>query len=405
MLLRGKFLYYYIIFYAFALCLIPPVEFHGHSIFAAEWGLLPLFILLIFDLMRSFHNLSLPPKGLVVIWIAMGCAFLSGIWRGNLGSEISIYKMISTDEFHFARDGVKCLRWIVLFSTPWTVFNTFKRSQDSGDKLDVFKKYLRLFGLISASLGILEVYQLINLQTLGFHHEGLYWTGRLYGTFPSPLEASLFYGLILIFTVCEILNFSGRKNYKYYFLIASSVVFFCALILSEGGTAFAALIFTFCFYKMNSAKKPRQTLNWLLIFAFIMVVLFGALYFYSGESQAKINNFLVRFNTWIKWMKLIPSNPWVLVSGIGFSDIVADDSFFTILIKMGIFGFVTVMIWLKFLFKKVNLNTPIKLLIVFWIISWLTLDSIGFWGIGRAMWMILGLSWAGELTSNSKQIL
>ena len=56
--------------------------------------------------------------------------------------------------------------------------------------------------------------------------------------------------------------------------------------------------------------------------------------------------------------------------------------------------------------KTLPVIVPEKFLPVFlfWGLSWLALDSIGYWGIGRALWMLLGLLYSsGSLATASAE--
>jgi hypothetical protein len=375
--------------YAFLLCLFPAIEFHGRSFFAAEWGLIPLILFYTFQ-----KNKSKPPSYLILVWGTLLVAFVAGIWRGELSNQMTIYIPTESDVFKLSKDGVRLGRWLVLFSTPWLIKESFL-AKPVDDYLDFFRKILRWAAFASAALGILEQVNILTLVNMGYHQVSPFWVGRLYGTFPSPLESSLFYSFVFFDIVVEKFLFMKTAKDSSALLIAPTL--FIATLLSRGGSALVSLALAFAILSIFNTKKARSPVAKLLVMGSLFVTLIG-LYFLSPVVQGKAYSFLVRFDTWKNWFKILPSHPFIIVTGIGFSNLVVDNSYITLIIKFGLLGFLCIILWLRELSENL---TDIWPLLLFWMISWISLDSIGYWGIGRAMWLILGL--ASLKTSSDKQ--
>ncbi len=367
--------------------LIPPVHVAGKNIFAAEWMLAPILVLFTKQIFEA--KISKPPRELVFIWVGFFLALFAGRFRGDLAYEFSQYKTyVKVDElrFNWLQEIIRCLRWAIIFSMPWIL------CQIEIHKKEVwhfFLKALRISVLISAFLAILDYTRITHLGGFyGTDGGSNIWIGRSYGTFQSPLEASLIYAAVLAQNLCSLID---KKRKITRFEILETIILFSALLMTRGLTALVACSVALLSRVIRLPSRIRQYLILAMGLVFLAFLVFD-----SGGIllMNKINNFSVRLETLFSWLLAIPSHPHILFFGLGFSNLVIDNSFMITLISGGLCLFVPWLFWTKKIFKSI----PKEMLPFFivWIVSWVTLDSMGYWGIGRAAWIFLGLFYRNE---------
>ncbi|MCC6276393.1 MAG: hypothetical protein IT289_00605 [Oligoflexia bacterium] len=380
------FLNTYIVF----LCLVPPIRVFNKTIFFSELLLLPLIALAIVN-----HSKIRLPKSLGAVWLCLTASFLAGLWRGDLGVTISQYPM-GDDSFRLGQDSIRYVRWLLLFSTPWLVYSI-------GAKIpfEPLFKTLRLSLAASALIAVFEALKLFDPTKIYGHASVLGWADRVQGPFASPLEASLMFSVGILLGVEGLLT---KKNLILNLILAACSLF--ALVKSQGGTAFVAVSVAaaYLMFKLptphRSSPSRRQVLYIFLGLGAILAVVLAWLPPWIYEQ--KLANFLIRFSTWGKFLTLCLEKPYVGLVGLGFTGVVGDNSLFLMSIYGGLALLIAAAIWITGLMR--NLNTPLlRSLGVLWVLSFFTLDSIGYWGLGRLMWFLLGVAGLASLSRQSSQ--
>lgn len=371
---------YWIQIYAFALVLLPPISVGSKNLFCAELLLLPLCFSFVIQVAKD-RKLS-APRPLIYVLLSIVVAFIAGMFRGTITDALDMYKDLTphiTYYFTLSGDLIKAIRFGIMFSTPLLVFY-FYRNKNPQNLPDTFLSALTMAGILSVGVALLEQFGFIDL---GHPREHEWWGNRSYGTFPGPHEASLFYGMFAFRSLLELIK--GKAQYRYHLFCL--VLFFVGLALTRtisGGIAFSLALFFYGIQKLS--------MKWRLVIlpGFITVAVLA--FQFSPFLNNKLYSFLYRVRIWPPWWDYIQEHPWFLFTGLGWSGIVTDNSFGFCLIKGGIFFCVAIFLWVKFLYGFIAPRSH-KFLFLFWVASWFPLDSITFWGVGRIMWVLLGLYW------------
>jgi hypothetical protein len=256
-----------------------------------------------------------------------------------------------------------------MFSTPLLVALWFEKESGTAS----FLKATVILGGVSAALSSLEGLGLIELKNIYPYPHDINWEGRSYGTFPSPLEASLAYGAIFVAS----LMFPGRWPK----LVSALALVALALTHSATGLLAAtagSLVWAITFKKHKQANGLFPA-SWL---------------------QSKWGNFSTRILMWKKWLLLCSDHPLLFLTGMGFTQLVVDNSFLMFFVYGGVILAVAVLYYFK---TVLRFTTKISLpLLIVWFVSWVSLDSVGYWGIGRLCWVLMGLMIAqkGERSSS-----
>lgn len=393
--------------YGAGLVLIPPIHLFGKSIFFAEYGLLP-FLSLIAIRFYQARTLPYPPRILWLVWISLFSAFLAGIQeRENFVQKLSIYNSIGPlwdDHFQLLRDGTRFFRWSLLFSTPWLILQMKTFLSPNARLSQTLLHSIYVGTIISATLSILNYLGYLSLS--GFYAinadsvDSSEWLGRSYGTFVSPLEAGLFYGAICICT----LTLKNAFNPWNWLIFALS---FSGMLLTKSTTALSLALIIGVIYTFGKPSITihhlRRSMLWiplLTVIAITMILSFTKNRYllnifdfaYSDSASQHVLPFkslIVRLRTWLYWIYALPQNPNLFFSGLGYTSLVCDNSIITLFVMGGPVLAFSVFFWFHNLLGKIPQQLTFVLL--FWIGTWLTLDSIGFWGIGRFMWMLVSL--------------
>jgi hypothetical protein len=376
---------WWVVFYAIGLVLIPPIHHNGKEIFSSEWMLIPLLFIVGLNLVKG--KLRGPPGPLLVLWGISVLVFLAGFFRGDAAVKISIYDLAEHKYFGLFDDAKTFLRMVILFSTPWIIRNSLKENEKSLPLfLPLFLRALKICMLISAGLAILDYkgIHLINLENLGYYVDAQdFWTFRAHGTFITPIEASFMYGAIVVYLLTSGVSLKEPLNLVTLFL--NSVV----VVLTHGGTAFVAIVICFLvhlFWKKSDLSKR----GFILGFCFLAAC--GGLAFLVLPKVfflQKIGDLIYRQRTYTNYLSLLAQKPRLILTGIGFSRVCSDNNIILLFIQGGIFFFAAVAYWINTLMKKVP--ESLVLVFLFWFLSALSFDTLGYWGIGRLGWFLLGL--------------
>lgn len=373
---RLEFFKIWLVIYGIGLVLIPPLHIKEKTIYAAEILLLPLLFMVALEIARG--NWRPPPKTLIWLSGALFVAYGAGLLRGNKALDFSRYWGFHEDAFTFTQDTTRFIRLLLIFCTPW-LLSYFSAKKESASKL--FFNTVKWCLALSAALALLENAGYISLREM-YHPDkfAFFWAGRSYATFASPLEASLMFTAVLIQSVSQINKSKLAQELGFLLLLG------LGLLLTEGGTGLVAST-AGLFYILFQKVPPKRRIPFLAIAAAVLTILF-----WLTPDQfllVKTGNFEFRTRTWIKWLHALPSYPHFLLIGMGFTNLVIDNSLLGILVMGGINLLIPFYYWMKNLFLKIpRIWYPFFLV---WGISWLTLDSLTYWGIGRVAWILLGL--------------
>jgi len=160
-----------------------------------------------------------------------------------------------------------------------------------------------------------------------------------------------------------------------------------ALVLTHGGTAFVALIVALAtFYYFERATKKANIRIILGVLCLTLVIAFLALpniFFHQ-----KIGDFIYRQKMYWQYLAVLKETPLIGIWGIGFSRVCTDNNFIGLVVQGGIILLVAALNWI---FRSIKLAPhSLRYVFVFWIVTWLSFDTIGYWGIGRFCWFLLG---------------
>lgn len=373
---------WWIISYAIGLVLVPPILFHGRLIFSAEWVLIPVIFGLIGVLYQG--QILKPPRELLFVWAACTLAFIAGVFRGDLAVKISIYDMKEFKFFSLRDDGIVFIRTMILFSTPWIVKNIFQENRDKYLKL--FMTALKICILISAILAILDkrVLGLIDLKSWGYiSSEYEFWAARARGTFNTPIDASFMYGILASYLLT-----GPEPLIKNPFNLVVLIFSLMAMLLTHGGTAIVALVISVLAYlAMGRSFKKRDL--YLALGAIAIAGFLAALILPHDFWGHKFGDFIYRIKTYRNYLSVAPSSPWIFLVGIGFSRLCSDNNLILLFIQGGVLYFLAVLNWFRVLLFKIPKS--FRFIFLFWGISWLSFDTMGYWGIGRFCWFLFGL--------------
>jgi len=373
---------WWIISYAIGLTLIPPIQYHDRLIFSAEWLLIPLILGVIWVFLK--RQILRPPKALLYVWGACILTFIAGAFRGDLAVRISIYDLKLFKYFALKDDGIVFLRTIILFSTPWLLRNLIQKNR--AQYLNLFMTAFKVCILLSAILAILDkrALGLVDLSNWGyFSSDYEFWSARARGTFNTPIDASFMYGVsaVYLLTGPEPLV----KNTFNFIVLGFSLI---AMLLTHGGTAIGGLLISVLAFLVFERSFKRRD----LYFAFgliILACLLSTLILPDHFLTHKMGDFVYRLKTYTNYLSVAPTSPWIFLAGIGFSRLCADNNFILLFIQGGIVFFVAVLNWIRVLLKQVPKSLLFTFL--FWGLSWLSFDTMGYWGIGRFCWFLFGL--------------
>jgi hypothetical protein len=379
-----RFLFLWVTIYAFGLVLFPHIGIAGKQIYAAEWMLLPLLGIVVSTGFR--YGWKRPPVELVLLWLGLVVTFAAGYFRENFAARISLYVDIAgiqEERFQWGQDAIRWVRWTLLFSLPWLM------SQLAPLRISVialksrFLDALKIAVLISAFLTITEWTEWFDLASLyGPNRHPLWWSDRSFGTFASPLEASLVYALMPILVVTEDQR-AGTRGFVFKALVIIASLF--ALAFTRGTSAACALVATLGYFVyLRSSSTTRKIWVGLTLSAVVSVFIFVP-QDYLFEKLVSLHN---RTRIWLAWIYLLKDFPRAALTGIGFANVTIDNSAIMMLVVGGLAWFVPAYLWLRKL--VVGATADLRYAFIFWIFSWCTLDSIGYWGIGRILWMMIG---------------
>lgn len=369
--------------YGAASILVPPIKIHGKDIFLAEVFLVPLFVYVLLKFLKK-PEWKVEPNLLLLVFAVL-ISFLSGLYREQTANDITVYNWGNFDDgFSLGKDGIKALHWLGMFATPLFVWRAFRLVEDRDKLLTVFLDWVIFFSAISGFLAIVDHYGLIKLSNIYASAKYSNWEGRAFGTFVSPLEASLVYAS----TFCSAAQRSFAEREFRWLRILYLPILGYALILTQSATALIGVVLGigFIFYQ----RLPRTLRKHVLIFIALLILLF-AVTLPPGWLSVKIGNFSVRLLMWTKWVTHIPSHPWFAITGMGFTSLVVDNSFILLLVYGGLVLFIFFFKWFFNVLRNMNYD-PLCPYLIIWIFSWLTLDSLGYWGLGRICWFASGLA-------------
>lgn len=364
--------------YVLAIIVLPPLTLNGKSIFWAELLLIPVII----EFLGSGGWRRFPVS---LGWVlgALFVAFFTGLFRGQIGHEISPYWSkpgweTYNDAFSLGRDLTRVIRWALLFSTPVLIGYFFRNS----DRTKISEFFLRVFTIaagLSAVVAILEFLGLFPSQI--YHSVTVDWKQRSYGTFQSPLEASLIYGAGLVLTI-------QRLKRPYELIVVA--LFLCALMTTYGATAMMASLACLPWMIFSRHKTSGKHVALIAsIIIFLTLVTFKTI-LPMNFVLWKFVNFSARFEFWKKALITFMDHPHFFLTGMGFTSLVMDNSFFLLILLGGFPLFIATFLWMKQLL--VRSPKAFHVILLFWILSFAALDSIGFWGIGRVCWLLLGIN-------------
>jgi len=393
--LKDNWKLWWVVSYAIGLVLIPPIHFHGRLLFSAEWLLIPLFVALAGVVLRG--EILSPTRELLFVWCAAFLAFIAGSFRGDLARQISIYDLKEFRFFSFKDDGIVFVRSIIIFSTPWFLRNILRNDREK--YLKIFMTAFKISILISAILAILD-YQsigLLNLRNWGYTSATYdFWAYRAQGTFFTPIEASFVYGLAAVYLLTgpeplRSQDGTGRPLWgKSYFNLVVLCFALVAMILTHGGTAMGALLICiFLYFVRGRVNKKNISIG---IVASLVVISFAGLVLPHDFFTRKVMDFNYRIATYRNWIKILPSHPLVLLIGLGFSRICSDNNVILLVIQGGIIFLGAVSNWVWLLIRKIP--RELRFMFLFWALTWMSFDTLSFWGIGRICWFLLGLVYA-----------
>jgi hypothetical protein len=381
-----RFLFLWVNLYAFGLVLFPHLSIAGKQVYAAEWMLLPFLGIVATTWFR--HGWKRPPLELVLVWLGLAITFSAGYFRENFASRISLYVdlgAIQEERFHWGQDGIRWIRWTLLFSLPWILSQLAPLRGSAVILKTRFLDSLKIAVFFSALLTIAEWAGWINLVSFyAPNRQPHWWTDRSFGTFASPLEAGLVYALIPILIATEDRR-GGTRGAVFKGLVTATSLL--ALACTHGVSAASALVITVGWFAYNRSSRTSRTLLVGLILSVIASVIIFVDHDSIFERLGSLHN---RARIWNAWIKVVQDQPWAALTGIGFANVTIDNSALLILASGGIAWFVPTYLWLKRTIRDV---TPdLRYAFFFWVLSWFTLDSIGYWGIGRILWMMIGFS-------------
>lgn len=341
-----------------------------------------------FALLKSFKGqLFSPPKALVLTWVGIAMAYVSGIFRGNIAYEIIIYKSLTSPEeqsFHAVQDAIRCFHWLLLISTPWLI-SQLKLIADDSDPVNTFLKWVRWTIFVSAIAAVLDHWSWIDLSKVyPYPHYNNWWTSRTYGTLPSPLEAGLVYAFGVLSGVIglkdsvkttHVLIQKTNLNLTLQIFISAA-----ALIYTQGQVAEIC-----CLVAVAAVLLQDLSMTHKRKFAFLSLILgvTGVSIAIAFGFHLKVEAVAKRTITWAWWIQQVVLFPRILFTGIGFSAVYVDNSSLWVLITGGLALCVPLLMWFDLLLKKVTRD--FQPLFLFWVLTWLGLDSLSYWGIGRIM--------------------
>jgi hypothetical protein len=362
---------------------LPPVHWHGKTFFWAEISLIPFAIEFL-----KFHGplnwAKATPTALKYTIGACLIALFAGLFRGEDAQRMSIYPMAVSDAFS-KQDLVVFLRWIILFATPFIVGQSFSTAQRRvrENLAETFVKTLGVCVFIAACAAVAEKFGTNLFVNLGYHDQPPeQWLGRSYGPFVTPLEAGLVFAAAIMFCVSS----SLKRRVLSWPIAILGLTSALALIFTHTGTAVIALALTLFFIGVTHASKKVAWFVVTGVFACSIMLVSVAPHEFL---RLKFHDLIIRADTWKHWLAFLPSKPWYAIIGIGWSRLISDNSYLLLLMKGGVILLGAVLLWVKDLWR--TLPAELKPIYLFWLLTWLTLDSIGYWASGRALWMLWGL--------------
>lgn len=379
---------YWLALYAVALVLCPPIHVREKTLYAAEVLLLAPVLLAFWEILKG--RFVRPPKELVVVWAALSIAYIFGNFRGMAAYEIALHKDLNDivhERFSWTQDGIRWVRWSVMAGSPW-IFLQLHRYMEAGPRsLDLFVQWLKWSILVSSVISILVWVGLLDLSSIYVIRAKGWWIGRSFGTFASPLEAGLVYGLAPVLVLCSPATRSTLGRLADATLVTVSLL---SLTITFSVSAWISLFAAAAYFTAKSFTPQRKL---VAVTSICLAVLFGgtAALLFVPETYyiSKIVSMSARAQIWTSWLNGLPSRPWSALTGIGFADVSVDNSSIMLLIYGGIGLFVALYFWLRVLLR--GAAPIVSTAFLFWLVSWCTLDSIGYWGIGRILWMMLAL--------------
>jgi len=374
-----RFQEWWVAIYAIGLTLIPPIQIHNRLVFAGEWLLLPLILAVALK-----GNIQKPRGPLLYLWGACLIVFLAGFFRGNLANQISIYDLTPFKYFSIKDDGIVFVRTFILFSTPWLLRNAFQEKRQEG--LKIFLTTFKWAILVSSLLAILDerALGLINLKSWGYiSSEYEFWSHRARGTFNTPIDASFMYGVsaVYLLTGPDLLL---KRPFNLAVLIFSCV----ALVLTHGGTAIGSLLVVVFAYMVLGRTFKKKDIA-IAIGLTILALFFSTFLLPHNFLAQKSGDFVYRIKTYRNYLNALPSSPWIFLVGIGYSRLCSDNNFILLFIQGGILYFVSVLNWVWTLLS--HISKSFVFVFLFWIMTWLSFDTMTYWGIGRFCWVLFGL--------------
>jgi hypothetical protein len=157
--------------------------------------------------------------------------------------------------------------------------------------------------------------------------------------------------------------------------------------LTHGGTASVAFfIATGVFFYFERAKNRNNILviGGILAFAFVVAYIALPQVFFLQ----KLGDFIYRQKTYRHYFSVLEHSPWIGIWGIGFSRVCTDNNFIGLLVQGGIILLIAALNWIWTCIK--SSPQSLRYVFIFWIVTWISFDTIGYWGIGRLCWFLLG---------------
>lgn len=321
-------------------------------------------------------------KRLWLVTLSFVLAFFIGMDRGDSLVPFNPYwggtqYKDFTDRFNWSRDSIRLARWLLLFSTP-ALFAQFMKTSKISES-DVLK-VIYWCSLVSGLLAIAEAFSLVHLENWGYYESYFNpnWSRRSYGTFSSPVDAALVYFVLILISATKI------KTLWPGILVGSVCVF-----LTQGTTALIFGLVSLAFLFKPNYFEIKKLIVFLFLFSGSAVF---TIWFFSDLQWAsiKMGGLYDRLSIWKNLIFAISSNPESLFLGKGFSSFVTDSSYLSLLLMGGLLLFISGFSYISCL--CVGLSLKMGPIILLWVLSWVSLDSMGYWGMGRLGWLLLGLN-------------
>lgn len=374
----------------------PPIATGSRSLFLSDlwfFAWMPLALVQVFRALPKEERKSLAIQ-LGASALVISLAFLHGSVRPSLGPRMrQILNFPPDDTFQFFRELVIAARFVSWFwagllvsRLPWIL------TREQLDQAIQATQRALAASILFAVAVMIAVKALPPLagtlgRIYGYDPTVVNWADRIFGTFRSPIEGSLTFGLSLFLLIP---GSWAPRGFRIFTLLAAvlGIVLTKSITSLVAAGAVAALVAGLAF-----ERKLRLGASLRYAFPAVSGCLAAATFWWGSDHPfiaSKLANLSYRIKPWAIFWDAAVSRWDLFLFGQGFGPHFTDNSFVFLFSRGGLLLLVPGLLLLGRALRKTGLSSPSGAALLYFVVTSLTVDSLILRPI-VAIWICVGL--------------